>query len=220
VTIGTDAPVRAFRRSVRSLLADLAEKDPSSHGRPERMAYTVAAIGTAHGLDRARVQGLVLAAHLHDVGKISIPEPILLKAGPLTPPEYEVVKRHCLAGSRLIEASGLHEVARWIRSHHERWDGSGYPDGLAGVKIPLEARILGIADALDAMTSPRFYREPISAMDAADEFEACAGSQFDPDLAGWMGEALRTGMLQVAEAPVELTRDPVVAEPVRELVTA
>jgi HD-GYP domain-containing protein (c-di-GMP phosphodiesterase class II) len=193
--------MRAFRRSVRSLLADLAEKDPSSRGRPERMAHTALVMGTAHGLDHARVKGLMLAAHLHDVGKISIPEPILLKAGELTPPEYEVVKRHCLAGSRLIEASGLHEIARWIRSHHERWDGSGYPDGLAGKEIPLEARILGIADALDAMTSHRLYRQPITAMEAADEFERCAGTQFDPNLAGWTGEALRTGVLHV-EAPV------------------
>jgi HD-GYP domain-containing protein (c-di-GMP phosphodiesterase class II) len=204
VTSPSTAPVRAFRRSVRSLLAGLAEKDPSSSGRAERMANTVVAIASAHGLDRARTQALMLAAHLHDVGKISIPERILLKTGTLTPPEYEVVKRHCLAGSRLIEASGLHDVAIWIRSHHERWDGSGYPDGLAGDEIPLEARILAIADALDAMTAPRLYREPISAADAADEFERCAGSQFDPELATWTVEALRSGELAVDENAGEL----------------
>ena len=204
VTIGTDVPVRAFRRSVRSLLADVAEKDPSSHGRPERMAHTVVAIAAAQDLDRARIQGLVLAAHLHDIGKISIPDPILLKPGSLTPPEYEVVKRHCLSGSRLIEASGLHEVAIWIRSHHERWDGSGYPDGLQGEQIPLEARILGIADALDAMTAPRVYREPISAFEAADEFDRCGDTQFDPQLASWVATALRTGQLTVEEPAAEL----------------
>ncbi len=204
VTSPSTAPVRAFRRSVRSLLAGMAEKDPSSEGRAERMANTVVAAASAHGLDRARTQALVLAAHLHDVGKISIPEHILLKAGTLTPPEYEVVKRHCLAGSRLIEASGLHDVALWIRSHHERWDGTGYPDGLAGEEIPLEARFLGIADSLDAMTAPRLYREPISALDAADEFERCAGSQFDPELAAWAAEALRSGELGGDEDAGEL----------------
>ena len=188
---------------MRSLLAGLAEKDPSSRGRPERMAHTVVVIASAQGLDRARVQGLMLAAHLHDVGKISIPEPILLKPGPLTPPEYEVVKRHCLSGSRLIEASGLHEVARWIRSHHERWDGTGYPDGLAFEQIPVEARILGIADALDAMTAPRVYRSPISALEAADEIERCAGSQFDPSLADWTAAALRSGRLMLEEDAAE-----------------
>jgi HD-GYP domain-containing protein (c-di-GMP phosphodiesterase class II) len=204
VTIASNGPVRAFRRSVRSLLADLAEKDPTSNGRAERMANTVATIATAQGFDRGRIQGLVLAAHLHDVGKISIPDPILLKPGTLTPPEYEVVKRHCLSGSRLIEASGLHEVAIWIRCHHERWDGSGYPEGLMAGQIPLEARILAIADALDAMTAPRVYREPISALYAADEFDRCAGTQFDPQLASWVAAALRTGQLTVDEPGREL----------------
>jgi polar amino acid transport system substrate-binding protein len=168
------------------------------------MARTVAAIATARDLDRATVQGLMLAAHLHDVGKVAIPEPILLNRGTLTPDEYEVVKRHCLSGSRLLEASGLREVARWIRSHHERWDGTGYPDGLAGENIPLEARILGIADALDAMTCVRLYREPISGSAAADEFERCAGSQFDPELARWVAEALRSGALSAGEAPAPM----------------
>jgi HD-GYP domain-containing protein (c-di-GMP phosphodiesterase class II) len=204
VTIATEAPVRAFRRSLRSLLAGLAEKDPSSLGRPERMAHTVVTIATAQDLDRGRIQGLVLAAHLHDIGKISIPDPILLKPGELTPPEYEVVKRHCLSGSRLIEASGLHEVARWIRCHHERWDGAGYPDGLHDQQIPLESRILAIADALDAMTAPRVYREPVSALEAADEFERCAGTQFDPSLAHWVAAALRTGQLQLQQREVAL----------------
>ena len=186
------------------MLAGVAEKDPSSDGRPERMARTVAAIATARDLDRPTVKGLMLAAHLHDVGKVAIPDPILLKPGTLTPGEYEIVKRHCLSGSRLIEASGLREVAQWVRSHHERWDGSGYPDGLAGEEIPLEARILGIADALDAMTTTRLYREPISAKAAADEIERCAGTQFDPGIASWVATALRSGALPVGASPAPL----------------
>jgi HD-GYP domain-containing protein (c-di-GMP phosphodiesterase class II) len=197
---GSETPVCSFRRSIASLLAGLEEKDPSNHGHADRVGHIVTAIGTHLELDQGRITALVLAAHLHDVGKIAIPDEILLKRGPLTPSEYEAVKGHCLSGWRLIEAAGLHQIALWIRSHHERWDGSGYPDGLSGKEIPLESRILGLADALDAMTAPRLYREPISAREAAAELERCAGKQFDPQLAGWVAEALRNGELKVGEA--------------------
>jgi HD-GYP domain-containing protein (c-di-GMP phosphodiesterase class II) len=200
----SSSPVRSFRRSIGSLLAGLEEKDPSSHGHAERVGRIVVAIATHLDFDRGRIRALVLAAHLHDVGKIAIPDEILLKRGPLTPQEYEAVKGHCLSAWRLIEAAGLHEIATWIRSHHERWDGSGYPDGLRAAKIPLESRILGLADALDAMTAPRIYREPVSAAKAAAELERCAGNQFDPQLAGWVAEALRSGELEVgAKARVQ-----------------
>ena len=189
-----------FRRSIASLLAGLEEKDPTNHGHADRVGKIVVAIANHLELERGRVTALVLASHLHDVGKIAIPDEILLKNGPLTPDEYDAVKAHCLSGWRLIETAGLHAIATWIRSHHERWDGTGYPDGLKGANIPLESRILGLADALDAMTAPRLYREPISAKEAATELERCAGKQFDPQLAGWVAEALRTGELKVGEA--------------------
>ena len=195
---GSPSPVRAFRRSVRSLLTELERKDPSTQGHAERLAGIVIVIATGRGLDRGRIRGMALAAHLHDVGKISIPDSVLLKSGPLSPTEHEVVKRHCLSGSRLIEAAGLHEISRWIRFHHERWDGTGYPNGLSGEQIPAEARILGIADALDAMIAPRSYRAPISSAAAAKELERCAGAQFDPQLAGWVAAALRRGDLPPA----------------------
>src|SRR4051812_23469129 len=196
----SSSPVRSFRRSLAALLAGLEERDPSNHGHADRVGQIVVAIATHLELEQGRITALVLAAHLHDVGKIAIPDEILLKRGPLTPREYEAVKGHCLSGWRLIEAAGLHEIATWIRSHHERWDGTGYPDGHKGSKIALESRILGLADALDAMTAPRLYREPISASEAASELERCAGKQFDPQLAGWVAEALRTGELKVGEA--------------------
>lgn len=202
MTGSSNTPVGAFRRSIRSLLAGLVAKDPCSHGQAERVAQLVVSIASEFGLDQARIQRLVLAAHLHDVGKVSIPDPILLKQGPLTPPEYEIVKRHSLSGSRLVAAAGLHEIARWIRSHHERWDGSGYPDGLAGEKIPIEARILAVADALDAMTTARAYRTPISALEAAAELDSCAGHQFDPEIAGWVAAALRNGELGLVKDPL------------------
>jgi HD-GYP domain-containing protein (c-di-GMP phosphodiesterase class II) len=208
----SSSPVRAFRKSIGSLLAGLDEKDPTNHGHADRVGQIVVAIGTHLGFNAGRIKALVLASHLHDVGKIAIPDEILLKRGELTPSEYEAVQGHCLSGWRLIEAAGLHEIATWIRSHHERWDGTGYPDGLGGEEIPLESRILGLADALDAMTAPRVYREPISAAEAAAELERCAGDQFDPELASWVAAALRSGELQVgaktdrftSPAPAEL----------------
>ena len=186
-----------FRRSIASLLAGLEEKDPTNHGHADRVGKIVSAIANHLELERGKVTALVLAAHLHDVGKIAIPDEILLKRGSLTPEEYDAVKAHCLSVWRLIETAGLHEIATWIRSHHERWDGTGYPDGLAGAEIPLESRILGLADALDAMTAPRVYRQPISATEAADELERCAGDQFDPELAEWVAGALRSGELEL-----------------------
>ena len=194
-------PVSTFRRSIASLLASLEAKDPTNHGHAERVGNIVVAIADHLELDRGRKTALVLAAHLHDVGKIAIPDDVLLKRGPLTPDEYEQVKAHCLSGWRLIETAGLHEIATWIRSHHERWDGIGYPDGLGGEAIPLESRILGLADALDAMTAPRVYRAPVSALAAADELERCAGNQFDPELARWVAGALRSGELEVGVRP-------------------
>ncbi len=190
-------PVSAFRRSIASLLEKLDEKDRCNQGHADRVGGIVTAIATHRGLPRSRITALVLATHLHDVGKIAIPDEILLKRGRLTPDEYDAVKRHCLSGWRLIETAGLHEIATWIRSHHERWDGAGYPDGLAGEEIPLESRILGLADALDAMTAPRVYRQPISAAQAADEIERCAGGQFDPEIATWVASVLRSGELEV-----------------------
>jgi HD-GYP domain-containing protein (c-di-GMP phosphodiesterase class II) len=191
------SPVGSFRRSIGSLLAGLEKRDPTHRGHADRVGQIVVAISGHLGLERGRVTALVLASHLHDVGKIAIPDEILLKPGALTPAEYDAVKGHCLSASRLIEAAGLHEIATWIRSHHERWDGTGYPDGLGGEEIPLESRILGLADAIDAMTAPRLYREPVSASAAAAEIERCAGDQFDPNLAKWVASALRSGELQV-----------------------
>lgn len=193
----TTTPVGAFRRSVKSLLAGLAEKDPCSEGHPERVARTCVAIAAEFRLEPSKITALVLAAHVHDVGKISVPDPILLKPGALTAREYELVKGHSTSGARLIEAAGLHPIAAWIRSHHERWDGTGYPARLKGTEIPVEARILCVADALDAMTSNRIYRGPVTPAAAADELERCAGTQFDPQIARWTAGALRSGDLVV-----------------------
>jgi len=128
------------------------------------------------------IETVVSVAQLHDIGKLAVPDSILFKAGPLDASEWEVVRQHTLAGERIVgRVPGLDVVADAVRSSHERWDGLGYPDGLAGHDIPLAARIVAVADAYAAMTTPdRPYREPLSPVEAEDEVIRCAGTQFDP----------------------------------------
>src|SRR6266545_2022870 len=121
-----------------------------------------------------------LAASLHDLGKLAIPEEILRKPGPLTDAERLVLERHPQIGYRMLESLGVDPVATWVLHHHERWDGTGYPDGLHGDEIPLGARIILVADAYDAMTSDRVYRSRLTEEEALLELERCADSQFDP----------------------------------------
>ncbi len=132
------------------------------------------------GLDAEQVELLRLAGSLHDVGKLAIPEDILRKPGPLSEAERLVLERHPQIGFRMLDSLGIEPVASWVRHHHERWDGRGYPDRLAGDSIPLGARILFVADAYDAMTTERVYRGRLSHEAAVRELERCAGTQFDP----------------------------------------
>jgi diguanylate cyclase (GGDEF)-like protein len=138
------------------------------------------------------LDALVTTAQLHDVGKVAIPDSILMKPGPLEPTEWEVVRQHTVAGERIVgRVAGLEVVADAVRASHERWDGHGYPDGLAGAQIPLIARIVAVADAYAAMTSAdRPYRAPVSPQEAEAELARCAGSQFDPQVVGALRAAL------------------------------
>jgi len=143
-----------------------------------------------------RVQLVRLGGTLHDVGKVAVPATILSKPGPLTPAELAQVRAHPSVGVRLLARE---EAARpalgCVLYHHERWDGGGYPTGLAGADIPVEARLLAIADAYDAMTSDRPYRPALAPEAALEEVDRCAGSQFDPELA--------TAFLELwADAPI------------------
>jgi HD-GYP domain-containing protein (c-di-GMP phosphodiesterase class II) len=125
---------------------------------------------------------LEFAALLHDVGKVRIPNEIINKPGPLTDEERNVMERHTVEGEQLLLRVGglLGEIGRTVRSCHERWDGEGYPDGLAGERIPLLARIVSCCDAYNAMTSDRSYRKALPAEQAQRELRACSGTQFDP----------------------------------------
>jgi HD-GYP domain-containing protein (c-di-GMP phosphodiesterase class II) len=139
-----------------------------------------ARLAQAIGLDEADVQGIKTAALLQDVGKLAVPEHILSKPGPLSETEHEAIAQHPLVGYRMLASLRIEPVATWVLHHHERYDGQGYPDGLAGDEIPIGSRILLVADAYEAMTTDRLYRTTQSADDAFREIRRCAGSQFDP----------------------------------------
>jgi HD-GYP domain-containing protein (c-di-GMP phosphodiesterase class II) len=132
------------------------------------------------GLEQELVELTRLAASLHDLGKLAVPEEILRKPGPLTDGERLVLERHPQIGYRMLESLGVNPVAEWVLHHHERWDGTGYPDGLHGEDIPLSARIIFVADAFDAMTNDRVYRRKLSLEAALTELEECSATQFDP----------------------------------------
>ena len=157
--------------------------------------YSVA-IGKAMGLEAARLIKLRRAALLHDVGKVSGPSEILNKPGALTDREFAIVRGHAATGSEMLSHAGLKEEAAWVRSHHERVDGAGYPDGLKGHELPLEARILFVADSFEAMTADRPYRDGMSTEVAIAELERCAGSQFDPDAVRALITLVRRGEIE------------------------
>lgn len=169
---------------ILSLQNTLFERSYETEQHAERLKTLTFEIGRKIGLAANQMDDLALLATLHDIGKLAIPEEILSKPGPLSPEEWSVMKKHPDVGHRIIQdIPDLAHIAEAILAHHERWDGSGYPNGLKGTEIPLIARILSIVDSYDAMTNKRVYQEAVSHEQALAEIAACAGSQFDPDLA-------------------------------------
>jgi two-component system cell cycle response regulator len=167
------------------LLRVLQEREPELERHLEGVARIVAAFGRALSLQAEELDVLVRAAELHDIGKIAIPDEILRKEGELSSEEWALMRKHPLIGQRVLEAApALGEVAEVVRSTHERWDGEGYPDALAGRDIPLGSRVILICDAYSAMTEGRPYRPAVSAEQALEELRRGAGMQFDPALVG------------------------------------
>ena len=163
------------------LLSAVTERNPDLAGHLSVVGELAERTARHLGLTREEVDTVRQAAELHDVGKVAIPEDILAKPGPLSEAEWTFVRGHTLAGERILaSAPALSNVARLVRSSHERWDGGGYPDALGGEAIPLGARIVAVADAFDAMTSDRPYRAAVSHAEALAELRRCAGTQFDP----------------------------------------
>lgn len=168
---------------VQTLMKALEARDFITEGHADRLQNLVIELARAIGLSEHRLTELRLLAQFHDLGKVGIPDRILFKPGPLTAEEAEEMKRHCEIGHRIaLTAHDLVAVADWILKHHEWWNGKGYPLGISGEEIPLECRILAIADAYDAMTSDRPYRKARSHAEALRELQKCAGTQFDPYL--------------------------------------
>jgi diguanylate cyclase (GGDEF)-like protein len=167
-----------------AMLADAVQaKDPFLAGHADEVAKLVANVADRFGFSPERREQLLFGSLLHDIGKIGISERILLKPATLSPEERDVIEMHPRIGYRLVErVPALRPIADAILHHHERWDGGGYPSGLGGDTIPLEARIIAVADAFDAMTSERPYRSKLAAEEACAELERCAGTQFDPDV--------------------------------------
>lgn len=179
-------------------------RDDESGEHVWRVARTAALLAGALGLHPDRVEMILRAARLHDVGKIAIPDGILLKPGRLTEPEYEVVKSHTTVGANLLSGgkSPLMNLAMVIaRSHHEHWDGSGYPDGLGGEEIPLEGRILAVADTFDVLTHDRTFRRAIGPEAAIAEISRNRGTQFDPRVVDAIIKLFAQGALSTLDAP-------------------
>ncbi|MFL5846990.1 MAG: HD domain-containing phosphohydrolase [Solirubrobacteraceae bacterium] len=171
----------AGRQSTDVLLRAMSERDPSLGHHTADVAELAEAVAERLGLGREQIEQISQAAALHDIGKVAIPDAILHKPGPLDEHEWAFIRRHTLIGERIIDAApALGRVAAMVRSSHERFDGDGYPDQLAGGDIPLGSRIVAICDAFDAMTTDRSYRAAMPAEAALLELRNCAGSQFDP----------------------------------------
>ena len=166
-------------RAAKNIVRFVDAKDPSTANHSETVSALAAAIGAEMGLDENTVDQLALAGLLHDIGKIGIPDSLLQAPRALTPVEFETIKAHPALGYSLLEGLGIAPIDEWILHHHENWDGTGYPDGLAGEDIPLGARIIRVADAFEAMTANRPYRAAQSVEYALAELRANAGTQFE-----------------------------------------
>src|SRR3954470_22091311 len=177
--------------TVHALARAVDAKDGYTHSHSQRVARYAAELGHALGLPAERLEMLRTAGILHDVGKIGIPDAILLKPAKLDADEFAVMRRHSELGRDIIAGAGLEEIATWVLHLHERFDGRGYPDGVAGEEIPLESRILHCADALEAMTSSRIYRPGMEVDRALAELERGAGTQFDPHVAAALIDLVR-----------------------------
>src|SRR5205823_2503824 len=178
--------------AIESLNATVDAKDPYTAGHSARVQRIALAVASELGVPSERLDAVRFGGLFHDIGKIAVPDSILTKPGKLDGEEFEAIRRHPADGAEIVSHfSRLHEAVPLIRHHHERWDGDGYPDRLAGNAIPLEACVVGLADAWDAMTTDRPYRPAMSVEEAAAEVRSCRGTQFSPAVVDAFFDAFR-----------------------------
>jgi len=169
--------------AIVALAAALDARDPYTYGHSQKVAKYAVMLGEAIGIEPERLSALKTAALLHDIGKIGVPDSLLLKQQRFNDDERKEIQKHStIAASIIKNIPSLVNLLPHILHHHERFDGTGYPEGIKGEEIPLESRILAIADSYDAMTSLRPYRPTLKMQDAIAELRQCAGTQFDPKL--------------------------------------
>jgi HD-GYP domain-containing protein (c-di-GMP phosphodiesterase class II) len=191
-TLTKDSPV--VRRAIRTLAREMRRHHRETADHSHRLARLARGVADHMGLDPMASTEVELVAVLHDVGKLAVDQALLDHVGPLDDLQRHIMRRHTIQGEEiLVQVAGLEHLGILVRATHEWWDGTGYPDGLSGTDIPLEARIVGAADAYDAMTSDRAYRKAFSPEEACRRIERDAGRQFDPLVAA--------ALLEVACAP-------------------
>jgi putative nucleotidyltransferase with HDIG domain len=174
----------SHRSSLITLIATLEAREYATYSHSFRVRSYAIHLARLVAYPTVGIANLAYAALLHDIGKIAVSDSVLLKPGPLTVEEFELLKTHSIVGEKIVSRMGFMETgSKIIRHHHEHWDGRGYPDGLSGATIPLGSRLFAVADTLDAMTSHRCYRKALSLAAARAEIMRCSGTQFDPQIA-------------------------------------
>jgi HD-GYP domain-containing protein (c-di-GMP phosphodiesterase class II) len=190
-----------------ALTKALEEKDPYTAGHGERVSLYCEVIAEKIGIYGKHLDDLKIAAQLHDIGKIGVRDIVLNKPARLTDAEYDEIKRHPVDGARIIsEIPSLDKIVPWVRYHHERWNGTGYPDGKKGKNIPLEARIIGICDVYDALTTKRSYRDEFTHDEAIQIIVSGSGKDFDPELVTALIESKdRFNEIRIKKAPLYMS---------------
>ena len=179
-----DEQKQLFMGTLRALTASIDAKDPYTRGHSERVAYMSARLAEALGMNATKIELVHTTGMVHDVGKIGVPEAVLCKPGKLTKEEFDQIKQHPAIGYNILKGiPAIEPMLPGVLHHHERWDGKGYPHGLAGKDIPELGRLLALADTFDAMSSTRSYRPALPRETVLEEIRNCAGTQFDPELA-------------------------------------
>jgi HD-GYP domain-containing protein (c-di-GMP phosphodiesterase class II) len=190
---------------VRALALALDARDPLTRHHSDRVAKYATALGLKLGLDKEpqRLENLIAAAFLHDIGVLGVPDGVIQKEGGFLAHEMQLMREHAVIGERILDGSGMPQLAKWVRHHHERVDGEGYPDALSGTAIPFESRLIAVVEALESMTAARYDRPRHGS--ALDELEANRGGQFDPEISSALLDLIMSQELENVQYETPLT---------------